>query len=251
MQNFRFENMCLITNYENCEHATTFVVDYGSQLLLPSLMEACKSLMLNVIDEPQLVEGSKVNFKDMFHTIWINPITLKHLLSREFNGYCHYLVDIDYKDALSWWHIEQQKIPIVENLVKHILSILASQIKIEKIFLIVGLLTSFHKCHFQTNNLNKLLFFNNNLPPNSRIDYLKHVNLANTCDEWFNLIDELEAKFEDGVKCWEFLKVEDMNYLSQCYINGKACYWIFIRGLFCCFKLNVDDSILWKHDGDE
>lgn len=106
MQNFRFENMCLITNYENCEHATTFVVDYGSQLLLPSLMEACKSLMLNVIDEPQLVEGSKVNFKDMFHTIWINPITLKHLLSREFNGYCHYFVDIDYKDALSWWHIE-------------------------------------------------------------------------------------------------------------------------------------------------
>jgi hypothetical protein len=52
----------------NCENATNFVVDYGSQLLLLSLMEAYKSLMLNVIDEPQLVEGSKINFKDLFHT---------------------------------------------------------------------------------------------------------------------------------------------------------------------------------------
>jgi hypothetical protein len=58
MQNFRFENMCLIINYANCENATNFVVDYGSQLLLPSLMEAYKSLMLNLIDELQLVEGS-------------------------------------------------------------------------------------------------------------------------------------------------------------------------------------------------
>lgn len=37
------------------------------------------------------------------------------------------------------------------------------------------------------------------------------------------MIDELEAKFENGVEREEFLKVEDMNYLSQCYINGKAC----------------------------
>jgi hypothetical protein len=50
--------MCLIINYANCENATNFVVDYGSQLLLPSLMEAYKSLMLNLIDELQLVEGS-------------------------------------------------------------------------------------------------------------------------------------------------------------------------------------------------
>jgi len=106
MLNFRFENMCLIISYVNCENATNFVVDYGSQLLLLSLMEAYKSLMLNVIDEPQLVEGSEINFKDLFHTTWINLITLRHLLSRMFNGYHLYLVDIDYKDALSWWHIE-------------------------------------------------------------------------------------------------------------------------------------------------
>ncbi len=64
------------------------------------------------------------------------------------------------------------------------------------------------------------------------------------------MIDELKAKFEDGME-HEFLKVEDMNYPSQCYINGKACYRIFIKGLFSCFKLNVDDSILWKHNGDK
>lgn len=68
MLNFRFENMCLIISYVNCENATSFFVYYGSQLLLPSLMEAYKSLMLNVIDEPQLVEGLKINFKDLFHT---------------------------------------------------------------------------------------------------------------------------------------------------------------------------------------
>lgn len=43
----------------------------------------------------------QVNFKDLFQTTKTIPNTLKHLMSREFDEFHHYLVDVDCKCALS------------------------------------------------------------------------------------------------------------------------------------------------------
>jgi uncharacterized membrane protein len=62
----------------------------------------------------------------------------------------------------SWWHKKQNKFPIIAILVQHIIGILASQIKIECILFIVGILIALHRCHVQTNNMDKLIFVNKN-----------------------------------------------------------------------------------------
>ncbi len=65
---------------------------------------------------------------------------------------------------------------VVEKLAKHILSIPTSQIEtLKRIFSIARISTSFYRCHLQTNNLHKLIFFNNNWPLDSHINYWKHL----------------------------------------------------------------------------
>jgi hypothetical protein len=49
-------------------------------------MESYKSLMPNAIEEPYVL-GSQMNFENLFHTIEMNPNTLKHHVSRKFNQF--------------------------------------------------------------------------------------------------------------------------------------------------------------------
>ncbi len=52
----------------------------------------------------------KVNFENLFFTTTTNVNTYKDLVLRKLVGYHRYFVDVDnYKCALSWWHIEQNK----------------------------------------------------------------------------------------------------------------------------------------------
>jgi len=52
-----------------------------------------------------------------------------------------------------------------------------------------------------------------------------------------NLTNELEVEFEDGMECEEFPKLGDMIYLPHYKINDNTCCYIFIKGMFSCFKL--------------
>jgi hypothetical protein len=53
--------------------------------------------------------------------------------------------------------------PIVGFLVRQILSIISSQIEIEKIFSLIGILTNLKRYHLQSENSNKLIFVNTKL----------------------------------------------------------------------------------------
>ncbi len=48
---------------------------------------------------------------------------------------------------------------------------------------------------------------NKNCPLDSCINCYNHFNLANACEVKFDLIKELEAKFDDGVEHEEFSKL--------------------------------------------
>jgi hypothetical protein len=52
--------------------------------------------------------------------------------------------------------------PTIGFLAQHILGIVGSQIKIGWIFSLVGILINIKRCHLQTKNLKKLIFFNKN-----------------------------------------------------------------------------------------
>jgi hypothetical protein len=46
-------------------------------------------------------------FKYLFHTIETNPNTLRHLVSKKLDGYHHYPIIADWKDALCWWNTQE------------------------------------------------------------------------------------------------------------------------------------------------
>ncbi len=54
---------------------------------------------------------------------------------------------------------------------------MGSQITIEKIFYLVGILTNLKRCHLSSNNLDKLLFVNKNWPNDPRVSCSSHINL--------------------------------------------------------------------------
>jgi hypothetical protein len=90
------------------------------------------------------------------------------------------------------------------------LAIPTSQIKIKILFIYIEILTLLHKCHF----LDKLIFVNKTWSTNLHIGYLlKHEDLASACETKYNLTDELEVKFENGMELEKFSKVGDMDYL--------------------------------------
>jgi len=74
------------------------------------------------------VLGFQVDFKDLFHIVKTNLNTLKHFMSRKLNKFCHYPLNVNRKCALSWWQMKSHKFLTIA---KHIMGILASQIKIQ------------------------------------------------------------------------------------------------------------------------
>lgn len=97
--------MCLVTSYVGHKNAVKLDVGYDSQLILPLLV---KSLMLNAIEEPHVL-GSQVDSKDLFLIVKKNPNTLKHFMSKKFNTFCHYPLNVNHKCALSWWQMKSHK----------------------------------------------------------------------------------------------------------------------------------------------
>jgi hypothetical protein len=80
-------------------------------------------------------------------------------------------------------------------LVWQILAIVGSQIEIERIFSLVGILTNFRRCCLQTKKLEKLIFVNKNWSNDPRIGYKSPSNLLEFLERDMNLEEELE-KFE-------------------------------------------------------
>jgi hypothetical protein len=89
-------------------------------------------------------------------------------------------------------------------LARQIFGIPASQIETKRIFSIAGVLTTFKRCWFQIDNLDKLIFVHMNWPSNPHVGCLKPYNLVVVCEAESDLIDELDAKFVDEVECEEY-----------------------------------------------
>jgi hypothetical protein len=71
----------------------------------------------------------------------------RELVNRELLIFKHYQVDVkDIKCALEWWEKHESLSPTIGFCVKQILGIIGFQIEIERIFSLVGILTSFKRC---------------------------------------------------------------------------------------------------------
>lgn len=68
------------------EFTSTLIANYWFTIIVTSINESYKSLVPNAIEEPYVL-GSQVNFENLFHTIEMNPNTLKHFVWREFDKF--------------------------------------------------------------------------------------------------------------------------------------------------------------------
>ncbi len=94
-------------------------------------------------------------------------------------------------------------------LTQQILGILVSYIKIERIFLIGKIFTTLLRYWFQIDNLDKLMFVNENWPNDLCVGCLKLTNLASICEVQFNLTKELDTEFVDVIECETFSNIHD------------------------------------------
>jgi hypothetical protein len=70
----------------------------------------------------------------------------------------------EVENPLIWWSKHEGQFFIVPKLAKAILSIPSSQIKIERVFSIIGILTGLCRCHLGPKNLDVLVLMIKNWP---------------------------------------------------------------------------------------
>jgi hypothetical protein len=115
------------------------------------------------------------------------------LVNKELLIFKRYQVDVkNIKCPLQWWEKYENMFHVVGFCAKQILGIIGFQIEKERIFSLVGILTSFRRCHLQSKKLNKLIFVNKNWPNDSKIGSKSLSSLVDFIENDFNLEEELE-----------------------------------------------------------
>ncbi len=76
------------------------------------------------------------------------------------------------------------------------MGVVESQIEIDRIFSLVGILTNLRRCRLKTENLKKLMFVNKNWSNNPKIGCKSPSNLVEFPEKDVDLEEEFEGEFE-------------------------------------------------------
>jgi len=112
-----FKNMWLVFNFHGREHAFALVKEYDVGLFLPLLVQCYKMMMLVVQQVKVWVGGFEVENKYLFQTSKIDVESMSQIVAGQFDAFHHHHVNVEnYKCSLSWWHIHEQRWPLVGSL---------------------------------------------------------------------------------------------------------------------------------------
>jgi len=128
---------------------------------------------------------------------------IKELVNRELQMFKRYWVDAkDIKCPLEWWGKHEFLFSnTITTFVHQIFGIMGSKIKTKKIFLLVGILRRFF---LQLNNLDKLIFVNENWPNDLKVGYSSLFNLIKLIES-IDVLDEEYEKYEGKFEKYENL----------------------------------------------
>jgi hypothetical protein len=130
---------------------------------------------------------------------------VKEIVSRELLDFRRFQVDVKYiKNPPQWWEKHESKFNIVGFLAKQMVGIIGSEIEIEHIFSLVGILTCIRKYQLQSEILDKLISINQIWPNDPRVG----CNMPSTLVEFIEkheIVKELEE--------FEREKIVNMNSL--------------------------------------
>jgi hypothetical protein len=102
------------------------------------------------------------NNLDIFQMTIGNIELTKKFVKKELLVFWHYLVDVkEIKCPFQWWEKHETMFPTIGFLICQILRIVGSQIEIERIFSLAGILINLRRC-LQSKKFKKLNFMNKN-----------------------------------------------------------------------------------------
>ncbi len=147
----RFKTLRFMPSLIGCEQGKEIVKKYDKKLLFPMLLNWYYHLHPLVeskkgVVNPRVEEDSLDIFEMTTNTS--DPTT--QLVNKELLIFKHYQVDVNnIKCPLRWWEKHEIMFLTIGFCAKQILGIIRSQIEIERIFLLVGILISIKRCRLQ------------------------------------------------------------------------------------------------------
>jgi hypothetical protein len=158
----RFKGLGLVRDYVGGEKVVSIVYEYDNLVLLPLLMQCYKRLHPTAQSQEPITpisENSIFGAQASAEEVIMEQLKSELSLFRRLH-----VADGDYDSPLSWWRKHEKEFRNVAFLARQILGIVGSQVEIERIFSITGVILSQQRCRLGVEHLDKLVFISKNWP---------------------------------------------------------------------------------------
>ncbi len=155
-----FKALHIMENLVGCMNAIWLTFEYDVKVVVPLLMVCFDWLNLITctfafatiyVARPKLEEnlfGVGVSIEESFSAL----VTWELSLFRRL-----FIPSFACADPLAWWQMYECQFPNVGFLAKQNFGILSSQIEIEQVFSLVGVLTALRHCYLQVENMDQII----------------------------------------------------------------------------------------------
>lgn len=158
----RFKGLGLVRDYVGGEKVVSIVFEYDSLVLLPLLMQCYKRLHPTAQSQEPITpmsENSIFGAQASAEEVILEQLKSELSLFRRLH-----VADGDYDSPLAWWRKHEKEFRNVAFLARQILGIVGSQVEIERIFSITGVILSQQRRRLGMEHLEKLVFISKNWP---------------------------------------------------------------------------------------
>ncbi|KAG0584835.1 hypothetical protein M758_3G242300 [Ceratodon purpureus] len=158
----RFKGLGLVRDYVGPEKVVGIVFEYDNLVLLPLLMQCYKRLHPTAQSQEPVTpisENSIFGAQASAEEVILEQLKSELSLFRRLH-----VADGDYDSPLLWWKKHEKEFRNVAYLARQILGIVGSQVEIERIFSITGVILSQQRRRLGTDHLEKLVFISKNWP---------------------------------------------------------------------------------------
>jgi len=149
-----FKNLQLIRDYVGLELAMQVVVNYDRKILMPFLLTIYHALTPNSTIVTSI--ASTVVEVGVFGSLTFTEEIAMGLIRVELLFFRRTIMPIDPFSPFIWWAKHEQQFPNLAYLTRQVMGIVGSQIEIERIFNMVGVITSLKRCQLGIEILDKL-----------------------------------------------------------------------------------------------
>ena len=179
----RFKGLGLVRDYVGPEKVVGIVFEYDNLVLLPLLMQCYKRLHPTAQSQEPVTpisENSIFGAQASAEEVILEQLKSELSLFRRLH-----VADGDYDNPLLWWRKHEKEFRNVAFLARQILGIVGSQVEIERIFSITGVILSQQRRRLGMEHLEKVVFISKNWPD-------EHNNVGKLEDESIEHFLEIE-----------------------------------------------------------